>query len=407
MSYSLTKATSWNLAGYTYLILASFFSVPILVNSLGVTAFSHYALALATLAVASSFDLGLSAAVIRLLARNDHTDHHSIWSTSLTLFFVTGVVAASMATFAVSRIGLSPSLFPIIFFHTLATHILAHYLTLPQAHGRFDLYNLRTFIVGTANTLIAAFLASSGYGIDVLLITQLIASVITISILTHYSHHHFHLPPVRPSRIHSRRLLGFGIKNQAGKLMGQVGAQYAKFLLAPVSAIAVTAYSIAQGVVLKLAGGLTQLSTALYPASSAHAQSKKLQQTYHRLQLVILALSVTGLALYFTFGLRFLTWWLTDLTLVSSVHSILTLLIPYLAVLMLTPLASTILDSHNRPGLTSLFTTLTIALEITLALILLPSRGLLAPPIAALVSVVLTTPALLIVTDRTLRSKVK
>ncbi|MBT7307527.1 MAG: hypothetical protein HN842_04875 [Gammaproteobacteria bacterium] len=74
---------------------------------------------------------------------------------------------------------------------------------------------------------------------------------------------------------------------------------------------------------------------------------------------------------------------------------------------MLTPLASTILDSHNRPGLTSLFTTLTIALEITLALILLPSRGLLAPPIAALVSVVLTTPALLIVTDRTLRSKVK
>jgi hypothetical protein len=189
--------------------------------------------------------------------------------------------------------------------------------------------------------------------------------------------------------------------------MGQVGAQYAKFLLAPVSAIAVTAYSIAQGVVLKLAGGLTQLSTALYPASSAHAQSKKLQQTYHRLQLVILALSVTGLALYFSFGLRFLTWWLTDLTLVSNVHSVLIILIPYLAVLMLTPLASTILDSHNRPGLTSLFTTLTIALEITLALILLPSRGLLAPPIAALVSVVLTTPALLIVTDRTLRSKVK
>lgn len=403
MSYSLTKATLWNLTGYSYLILASFFSIPILINSLGLTTFSQYALALATLALASSIDLGLSAAVVRKLAKSDHDHHHSVWSTSLSLFFATGSFAAIIATIIVAGIGLSPSILPVIFFHTLTSHILAHYLTLPTAHGRFDLYNLKTFIVGTSNTLIAALLAYLGYSIDALLIAQLLAGIVTIIILTRYSHHHFHLPPVRPSRTHSRELLGFGIKNQVGKLVGQIGAQYAKFILASVSALAVTSYAVAQNIVSKLAGSLTQLATALYPASSTHSHSARLRSLYYRLQLAIILLSALGFMLYYSFGLSFLTWWLKDLELVSAVHSILNLLVPYLAILTLTPLPSTILDSHNKPGITSFFATITIGLEIILAFYFLPTRGMLAPALSALISVSLTTPFLLIVTEHTLR----
>lgn len=404
MKYSLTRATIWNLSGYTYLLLASFFSIPILISSLGITTFSQYAIILATLAIASSIDLGLSAAVIRKLSRDDHNEHHSVWSTSLFLFLATGLVAASISVFIVSRLGISINILPIVFTHTLISHVLAHYLTLPQAHGRFDLYNIRVLIVGTANTLISAFLAHAGYGIDALLIIQLLAGVLTIIILARYSHHHFHLPPVRPSRTHSRDLLTFGVKNQAGKFMGQLGAHYAKFLLAPVSALAVSAYSVGQGIILRLAGGLTQLSTALYPVSSANTHSPSLRRLYYRSQLIIFALALFGIVLYSLFGLSFLTWWLSNLELVSAVHRVLSLLVPYLAILSLTPLASTILDSHNQPGVTSLFTTITILLEIGFAVLLLPTRGLLAPPMAALISVSLTTPALLFITHRTLHS---
>ena len=404
MKYSLTRATLWNLSGYLYLIIASFFSIPIIISSLGITTFSQYVIILAILTLASSIDLGLSSAVIRKLARDDHDHHHTIWSTSLTLFLSIGLVVALITTFIIYQFGITISILPIIFIYALTNHLLSHFLTLPQALGRFDLYNLRTFLVGTANTLIAASLAHLGYGINSIIIAQIIAMIITIIILIRYSYNHFHHFIIKPSIKYSRELLSFGIKNQIGKIMGQLGAQYAKFLLAPISALAVSSYSISQGVVLKLAGSLTQLSTALYPVSSASTHSIRLRRLYHRAQLIILVSSLLGITIYSFFGLPFLTWWLTDLELVTAVHSVLNFLIPYLAILTLTPLASTILDSHNKPGTTSFFATITILLEIILAVYLLPTYGLLSPAISALISVSLTTPFLLIVTERTLHS---
>ena len=77
----------------------------------------------------------------------------------------------------------------------------------------------------------------------------------------------------------------------------------------------------------------------------------------------------------------------------------------YFAVLVLCPLASTMLDSRGRPELTSLFTLVTTVIEISLAFILFPRFGLFAPIYSALIALVLTTPALLYVTDRIIRVK--
>lgn len=402
MHYSLSRAFTWNLAGYLYLIVASFISVPIIFNSLGMIGFGHYALVIATITLASSIDLGLSAAVVRSLSQ-DHDEHYRVWATSHWLFVGTGLVAAAIAALIVSSFESPVFILPLVFVHTLLGHVLSHYLTLPQARGHFHIFNLRPFVIGTANTIVSAYLASLGFGIDILILTQLLATLGLIIFLRLYTRRHFGtLPIMSASRTHSHDLLGFGIKNQVGKLVGQIGAQYAKFLLAALSPLAVSAYTIGQGIVLKLAGGLTQLSTALYPDSTRRARTRALRSLYHRLQLSLLGLSLLGLAIYYLFGLPFLTWWLKDQELAGAVRGILNYLALYLAVLVLTPLPSVILDSHGKPGTTSLFTTLTIGLEIALALLFFPQHGYLAPAYAAIISVIVTTPALLIVTERTL-----
>lgn len=407
MAYSLTRATSWNLAGYLYLLVASLISTPIILHSLGVTEFAHYSLIVATLVLASSIDLGLSSAVVRELSRQHNQHHHRIWATSHLLFFLTGLVAAVIATIIVINFESPLTFLPLVFFHTLAGHLLSHYLTLPQAHGRFDLFNLKTFIVGTANTLLSAFLAWRGFGIDTLIFGQLVTYLLTILVLARYSYRHFGMFPTQATFDHSHDLLAFGLKNQVGKLVGQLGAQYAKFLLAPVSSLAVSAYSIAQSIVLKLAGSLNQLSTAVYPFSSANPHSKRLHKLYHRLQLGLFFLSLVGAVLYYFFGEAFLTWWLTEPTVVLAVASVLNLLVPAFCLLVLTPLPSVLLDASGKPDITSLFATVTVGLEIVLAIWLLPSWGLLAPPLANLLSLTLTTPVLLIVTERVLARKLQ
>ena len=112
-----------------------------------------------------------------------------------------------------------------------------------------------------------------------------------------------------------------------------------------------------------------------------------------------------GIGIYDLIGYSFLSWWLNSSELVTLVDSILTLLVWYFGILILTPLASCILDSQGRPEITSFFALLTTIIEITLALALFPRYGLFAPVYSALIAILLTTPALLITTDRVLKSR--
>jgi O-antigen/teichoic acid export membrane protein len=65
MYYSLTRATSWNVVGYLYLIIASLIATPILVHSLGLSQFAQYSLIIATLGLVSTFNLGHPASRCR------------------------------------------------------------------------------------------------------------------------------------------------------------------------------------------------------------------------------------------------------------------------------------------------------------------------------------------------------
>jgi len=399
MHYSLTRATLWNLAGYFYLIIASLIATPILVHSLGLTLFGQYSLILATLGLVSTLNLGLPQAVVRALSQNKST---KLWATSLILFVSTGLVAGFVSTLITSYLNLEAGIIFLVFVISFLNNLHAHYQTLSHSEGHFGYFNAKTFIVGTGNTLLAAYLAWAGQGITAILSSQLLCYLFTLLPLTYFSLKFFPRPwTYLPSKSVAKSLLKFGLKNQVGTLAGQIQSQYAKYLLATISPLHLSSYVITQGIVQKLSGGVTQIATALYPLSVR----SNLRPLYYRLQFCLLGISLLGVIAYRIWGLEFLEWWLSAPELVNTINSLAPLFIWYFGILILTPLASTVLDSRGRPELTSLYALITTASEIILALILFPRYGLFAPVYSALIAISLTTPFLLYSTERVLKSK--
>jgi O-antigen/teichoic acid export membrane protein len=408
MHYSLARATTWNIAGYLYLIIASLISTPILIHSLGVAQFAQYGLIIATLVLVSSFDLGLPQAVVRSLAREykSFPKRQTIWATSSILFTATGVLSAIVATTIIARFNHTPELLLTTFALALMTSLVGHYSTLPQAEGHFGYFNAKTFIVGTGNTLLAAYFAYSGYGILTILVSQLTCYFLSLLVLAYFSLKFFPRPMEgRPSMAVAKSLMSFGVKNQVGKVVGQIQAQYAKYLLSSVSPLSLSAYLISTGLVQKLSGGIAQLATAIYPASARKSNVSSLRGLYYRLQAGLFSLGIVGVGVYHLIGLPFLTWWLRAPELVSIVDSVMRVLVWYFAILVTTPLASSILDSQGRPEITSFFAFVTTTIEIVLALLMFSTYGLFAPVYASLIAILVTTPFLLYTTHRIIKVK--
>jgi len=403
MHYSLKRATLWNIAGYLYLILASFISTPILISYLGLTSFTQYGLIISTLALVSTLNLGLPLAVTRALSTDlaFSTRRQTIWATSSVLFIATGILAGLVATLTSYLLRIDLVILPIIFGIGLMTNLVGHYQTLPHAEGHFGYYNAKTFIVGTANTLLAAYLASIDYSLITILAVQLVSYLFTLFVLVYFSLKFFPNPAAGiASYQEAKQLISFGIKNQLGTLIGQLQAQYAKYLLAFVSPLQFSAYYIAVGLMQKIAGGVTQIATALYPTSSRHKADPSIRVIYYKLQTILVFFGIAIIILEAMFSKTFLLWWLQDPSLASTTGSVLHTFVYALAMLILTPLASTILDSHGHPEITSIFAALTTFIEISLALLLYQKYGLFAPVYASLIALLLTTPPLLYITNK-------
>ncbi len=407
MFYSLKRATLWNIAGYVYLLIASFISTPVLVHSLGISEFSRYSLILASTIFVSAINLGLPQAVVRALAVEHKFSkaRQTIWASSSLLFILTGILAGIIAVALVYPLHLEISLLIIIFGISLTNNLVSHYLTLPQAEGHFGYFNLKTFIIGTGNTLFAALLAYLGYDILAILTMQLFTYWFTLLPLAYFSLKYFPNPRAGKASVSViKSLTSFGLKNWGGKLIGQVQSQYAKYLLVSLSPITLSAYVIAQGLVQKMAGGVVQLATAIYPASARIGSDRSFRKLYHQLQFGLLLLGLLGVAAYYLLGLPFLTWWLHSPELARLVDSVMKIFIWYFALSLLSPLPSTILDGLGRPGVGSLVVLATTLIEVFLAVLLFPSYGLFAPVYAAMIAIVIMTPVMLYEAEKALKS---
>lgn len=389
MSYSLKRASILNISSYIYLFLASLATTPTLIKYLGIPAFSSYALALGILTLTTSIDLGLSRSVVYYLAiSKNQNDQSDILSSSLLLHTALGFIFAIAASYWFSMF-----LGVLIFL----TFIVSHYQSYHESVGNFGIVNLRSFIVGTTNTIVAAYLSSLGYGVDLILFSLSLATLITIFIMS------INIPrySILGSSITSlKKILAYGLKLQLGKLVNTFQSQYPKFIFAT-NPLALTVYSLSSSLVAKAAGAVSQVAIAFFPYTITNAASRKQSRYYSFSQFMLLALSVTGVISYSYFGKTLLSWWLGDESVVSSLHTFLLTYRYYGLLLVLTPLASTILDSRNMSGRSSLYALFALIIELGVVTLTYASYGVMSVAYGSLAGLLVMVPILLYTTQKT------
>lgn len=423
---SLIKNTGYNLLGYVYLLLASFFSVSVLLHNLGRDVFGVYILLVSFISIASVFDFGISAAVVRKLSLPQTTTEERVktWKTAFAIYLVValalfvGVIilllflSARMPIFRyldAGTLNLSIVFLAIIIF---INHLNNHFLNLPQAEQRFDIFNSKTLLVGSANTLLSAIVSGFYPNIAILFAVQLIFHILTFLYMISYAFKLFpgkHFGPAYDRHI-GKDLFSFGLKNFIGTLAGQIESQFSNFMLgALVSARAITSFNIPQSIVTKGAGVVSQFAQAFFPLSASLLEKdriKKLKSLVLGVESVTLFGGALAVILTFTIGQTFLMWWLKDSIVVETAFPVLKVLSFYFLLVSLTPVPTVLLQGLDKPQIPSFFAVLTVVLEIGFALVLIPIFGPLGAAYAFLLSVIISIPPFLITTSYFLDRKI-
>ena len=424
---SLIKNTGINLAGYFYLLVASFFSISVLLGNLGRDIFGVYIFLASFISLASVFDFGISNAVVRRLSLPGTTQAEKVktWKTSFAIFsylsltlslIIFGLLqylSGSMAVFSHLDKGVlfwSTCVLSVIVF---INHLNTHFLTLPQAQQRFDIFNSKTILVGSANTIISAIVSGFFPNVAVLFFVQLMFHLLTLSFLIIYSRRHFSGSDFGPSynKKEGKELFSFGLKNFVATLAGQAEAQISNFILgAMVSARAITSFNIPQNIVAKGAGVVSQFAQVFFPLSASLLEKdriKKLKSLVLGVESLTLMGGVLAVILSFTIGEPFLLWWLKDEIVVQSAYPVLRILSFYFLLVSLTPVPTALVQGLNKPQVPSFFGALTVTLEVIAALVLVPKLGVIGMAYAFLFSVIITVPSFLIVTWILLQREIK
>ncbi len=412
---SLIKNTFFNLGGYFYLLLASFFSISILLHNLGRDVFGVYILLVSFISMSAVFDFGVSSAVVRKLALPYTSQEEKVktWKTSFAIFLFIAIVLFFATIFILSYLSRTMTIFSHINQSTinwaiisLATivfvnQINSHFLSLPQSNQRFDIFNIKTLLVGSANTLISAVVSGFNPNIAFLLFVQLIFHLLTLLLMLFYSLKSFTYKDLVPNYDPQtgKELFSFGIRNFVGTLAGQIESQFSNFMLgALVSAQAITAFNIPQSIVTKGSGIVSQFAQAFFPLSASLLEKgriKKLRSLVLGIELLTLCGGILAVILSFTVGQQFLIWWLKDKIVVETAFPVLKTLSFYFLLVSLTPVPTALLQGLDKPQVSSFFAVLTVALEIIFAFYFIPIYGSLGAAYSFLSSVIITIPPFL------------
>src|SRR3990167_7637406 len=388
------KNTSLNVISYIYLSVAAIISIPILVRSLGVQAFGLYTIITSIMPILSALDFGLGLAVIRYLALPNVSDEKKVrvWQTSFYFFAVVGLalffISLGILYFYVFKIPAIDSIIgknklPIMFvvaLTMLVNHLNTHFLTLPQARHRFDIFSLNAFVSGTASTLVTAAVVLIKPDLLLVFITQLFGVSTTATILYFYAKGQFkQLNFPRFSLASFREIIGFGLKSFAGKVTSSLEANGLNLIIAAYDSLkAVTYFSIPQSLIIKAAGGISMLTLSLFPLSTSLLTKDgifKLKKLIIWLQASVLSLGLLAVGVIFVFGKPLLLLWLRNPDLVEQAYPILQILSLQLFLTSLTPMPTAVFESMNLPKIPSFFALLTVLVEVLFIALLLPRFG--------------------------------
>ncbi len=325
----MLRNISINLVSQGYLFLLSFLTIPLILHGLGKEQFGLLVLASALLNYATTFDFGFGAALTQKIAQirvsSQRRDLASFIQTTFLFYCLLALlVAISLNLFRPFILGffhLSPALqiigqqiFPIVALNTGLYFLTIYTGAVFQGLERFFLYNIRTFIVGTANTAGIALLVSAHYPLVAVFQLQTIALLITIAISIWFVRSYLAYP--RFSRRHLADLSSFAIFKFFSNSAGQINNQFPKFFLASFANIASVSYfTVPFSLVQKLGVILSQAYIVIFPkVSNLHGEKRyaHIGKLFLKGEVAIAIFMAVVTLLGFLLGPWFLNWWLKD-----------------------------------------------------------------------------------------------
>lgn len=413
----LLSNTAINILGYSYILISSFVTIPLILANLGKDQFGLLLLLGSIAPLAAVFDLGIANAAIRYFSLPDATieNRRHIWQTSFFLYLITGIINSVVCYLLISVVAGSQPIFKSLDMETISTiklvipfmvfvnHICSHFQFLTQAKQNFAVYNIRILLVATGNTFLTVWVSSHSQNLGTIVSYQSLAYLSSLISLVMYSLFNidikYFLPLYHPST--SKQLLSFGLKNNVGKLVSQLEAQLSKYALGLYgSADSITIFGIPQQMINKVAGAISQFSLVIFPLGSSMLSKDRFNKLKKLVKLSQGTILLSGIAaiLFIQFlGLPILNWWLKNPEVASLSFPILRVLSVYFFLTILTPIPSVVMDAMNYPQIPSFFAFLTVATELILFIILIPVYGAIGAAYSLLVSSLITVPSFLIV----------
>lgn len=395
--------------GRAWSALLLFITIPIVVHSIGTSAYGIFALISVILGYVAFLDFGLTASVVRAVAKyhalGDREQMGRAIGTALTLLAALGLVGAvAIAVLAPivihSVLHVPPRLeadavfaFRVAALGFGGNMLLVVFAAIVQGLQRFDIFSTRTVFLSTFTSVAQITAILLGGGLRGVVVATIAVSVVSFFIFLIASRQLLPNVSFRPrlDRTAIRELAGFGLFRFITQASGQLTFQFDPIIIGifqPISAVGY--YSVPLSVTQKFHVVEDSVASAYFPASvELHGRGDL--ERLHRLYLA--ALKIVFVAMAFltvicaVYSFPILQAWVGSDIATHSAGIFALLAIGYgLSGLIGIPAQASDATGHQR--WTAGFAAASAVLQLTLALILVPRYGAIGAAAALVINTI-------------------
>lgn len=321
----LIKNSLLNIGGIVVPMLVAIPSMGIIARTLGIEKFGIFTIFFTIIGYAGIFDIGISRAVIRMIAlsRHDKTKMNEIINTALVSMFFLSIISALLIGFnsslivdllKVSDASRKDSIYSLVFLSIgitplMLTQVLNSYL---EGLERFRMVNIQkiftTIIMSLLPLLFLLIVNKLWMAILGVVIARYIALVIAYFSIKNMFHE-----VVRPSLKTFKELISFGGWLTVSNIISPVMVSFDRFILAHyVNASAVAIYTTPSELVNKIRFIPNAVSRALFPILSASKNDGEREKEKKNAELILLLMTTIACLPIFVFSEDILTLWVGE-----------------------------------------------------------------------------------------------
>jgi O-antigen/teichoic acid export membrane protein len=407
----LLKNVAWNFLSQVWFLVLPLAASPYIVRHLGVDAFGVISLASAVIGYLAILDLGMGTATIKYIAdyyaERDFQSISKVIGTSIVIYTGLGllgtliilatanVIVTRLLHVPVNLVSATLFVFYLSSLGFLVNMPLTVFNAIPNALQRFDILVKQNLALGTATIAGQVVLLAMGYSLKALISLNVSISAIGILVFVIVSRRLLPGVSFRPKFDvpTAKRVLHFSSMKVISIISGHVVFQLDKLLVAAFLPLAsVTYYVVSLSLAQKMLTVIPNVTTAVFPAvSEFRADRERLNDLYLRVSKAVLLLVLPMAVALIVFAEKVLAFWMGP---EFALHGAGALRLMAMAFLLASFAAvpDVFAGALGKPSIPAFFSAVGAALNLGLALLLIPRYGISGPALALLAGGIVVTP---------------